>query len=77
MIIDVFERHLHGAMKVTVVRGPSGIVFKLTSDHQYDTSGRRLCNIALPKHNHDPVTLTSIQSMKNEVDENCESLRIL
>lgn len=76
MSIDVFGRHLNDASKVIIVREPSEIEFKLTPDNQYDIDGRRLCNIALPNNNHNVVTPKSIQSMRNQVDENSESLRI-
>lgn len=50
---------------------PFFLKFEATAGISYDSG------IVLPQHDHDAVTLRSIQVMRNQVDENSESFRIL
>jgi len=70
MSVDIFGRALK-KKKNEAARGPPGVGYKLTSDGQFDTEDRRLCNLAAPLEPNDAVNL---QTLKNFVSSELQSL---
>ena len=72
MSVDAFGRTLKDSK---VVRGPSGVGYKLTSEGDYDLDYKKLCNVADPSESGDAINLKFLIKSLGEISKTVSEIK--